>query len=83
MTKKNYFINRNLTHQFERILLSYLTKGYRSIMFMRSYKNVTYIKAQGIVMYLVCDKEYKIEDDCSNYEKKNSSRNIEVHIVRK
>ena len=39
-------------------------------MFMKSSKSTTYIKAQDIIMDLLCDKDCKIEDDCSNYAEK-------------
>lgn len=52
-------------------------------MFMKSSKSATYIKAQDIIMHLLCDKDCKIEDDYSNYAEKNSSRNkVKAYILK-
>lgn len=39
-------------------------------MIMKSSESVTYKKAQGIIMHLLCDKDCKIEDDCTSYAEK-------------
>lgn len=41
---------------------------------MKNSKSTTYIKAQDIIMHLLCDKDCELEDDYSNCSEKNSSR---------
>lgn len=49
-------------------------------MFIKISGTVTYIKEQSIIMHLLFDKDFKIEDDYSNYIGKKLLETNKKHI---